>query len=184
LSGLVVTHLHSACLSRGSFGNVYKAVHKKSHKEVAIKIMDRGKIKPTSIHREWNVLEHLGHHPYIVDYIGTYKTRDHVYFCMECMYGGELFDRLIRRGAYAEVEVRTPFRNLAHALAYLHSQGIVHRDLKVRGKKRRKGAAAAVRRGEPSLCERRMTRPSTSVCPTSACSLRTSCSRTRPSSRA
>ena len=36
------------------------------------------------------------------------------------MYGGELFERLIQRGAYTESEARTPFRQVAEGLAYLH----------------------------------------------------------------
>jgi serine/threonine protein kinase len=36
------------------------------------------------------------------------------------MYGGELFDRLIKRGAYTEDEARQPFRQVAEGLVYLH----------------------------------------------------------------
>ena len=36
------------------------------------------------------------------------------------MYGGELFDRLIRRGAYTEDEARHTFRQVAQGLLYLH----------------------------------------------------------------
>jgi hypothetical protein len=36
------------------------------------------------------------------------------------MHGGELFDRLIRRGAYSEDEARVSFAQFAKGLAYLH----------------------------------------------------------------
>ena len=36
------------------------------------------------------------------------------------MSGGELFDRLVRRGAYSEEEARAPFRQVAEGLLYLH----------------------------------------------------------------
>jgi serine/threonine protein kinase len=72
------------------------------------------------------------------------------------MRGGELFDRLIQRGAYSEADARRPFHQVAMALNYLHKcvasvcqrppphvsmalagvcvcvcrRGIIHRDLK------------------------------------------------------
>lgn len=54
--------IRSHVYRRGSFGNVYAATHRSSGGEYAVKVMDRSKIKATSIHREWNVLEHIGQH--------------------------------------------------------------------------------------------------------------------------
>ena len=50
-------------------------------------------------------------------------TRRRVVVCVawRCsMRGGELFDRLIQRGAYSEAEARQPFHQVAMALSYLH----------------------------------------------------------------
>jgi serine/threonine protein kinase len=50
-------------IGKGSFGTVFRATHRRTGEAVAVKVMDRGKIKASSIYREYNVLEHLGHHP-------------------------------------------------------------------------------------------------------------------------
>jgi len=117
-------------LCRGSFGNVYTARHKKSGKQFAIKVMDRVKIKPASIVREYTVLEAVGEHPSVVGYFGTYKTAHTVSFVLEHMQGGELFERLIAEGAFEESQARYTFQRVAQGLAYLHRAGIIHRDLK------------------------------------------------------
>jgi len=98
----------------------------------APQVMARDRIKVTSIQREFAVMEAMGMHPGIVGYYGCYKTEDKVVFVLELMNGGELFERLVHKGAYTEAEARPAFRRVARALAYLHSRGIVHRDLKVR----------------------------------------------------
>jgi cGMP-dependent protein kinase len=51
---------------------------------------------------------------------------------LECCLGGELWTILRNRGLFEESEVRFYSACVIEAFAYLHSKGIVYRDLKVR----------------------------------------------------
>lgn len=114
---------------------MFAARERKTGYRGAIKVMDRSRIKATSINREYTVLEALGHHPSVVRYLGTYKTWATVSFAMERVTGGELFEHLIQTGAMTEEQARSTFVPVLRGLAYLHGgagsgQAIVHRDLK------------------------------------------------------
>jgi serine/threonine protein kinase len=49
---------------------------------------------------------------------------------MELAAGGELYQRL-RRSKLTEVEIKRIFAAVVEGLSYLHSHGIIHRDLKL-----------------------------------------------------
>lgn len=51
---------------------------------------------------------------------------------MDSVTGGELFDEIVSRGKYNEREAAKMTQKILLAVDYLHSNGIVHRDLKVR----------------------------------------------------
>lgn len=46
--------------------------------------------------------------------------------------GGELFDRIVEKGSYTEKDASGLIRQVLEAVDYMHDQGVVHRDLKVR----------------------------------------------------
>jgi len=46
--------------------------------------------------------------------------------------GGELFDRIVEKGSYTEKDASDLMRQVLEAVDYMHDQGVVHRDLKVR----------------------------------------------------
>jgi cGMP-dependent protein kinase len=50
---------------------------------------------------------------------------------LECCFGGELWTLLRNRGSFEESEVRFYSACVIEAFGYLHSKGIVYRDLKV-----------------------------------------------------
>ena len=49
---------------------------------------------------------------------------------MECLAGGELFDRIRQKRNFTEVEASDLMRKIVSAVAYMHSRGVVHRDIK------------------------------------------------------
>lgn len=77
-------------IGKGSFGKVYAGLRLDDGAEAALKVMDRSRVKGSSIYREWNVLRHLGSHPAIVEYKGAFKTQGEVTFVFENMRGGEV----------------------------------------------------------------------------------------------
>ena len=83
LSSLFCALLPPSTIPRGSFGIVYCAVDRRTGEDVAVKVMDRTRIKAASIERELTVLEHLGSNPHVVGFKGAYVTRTEVSFVME-----------------------------------------------------------------------------------------------------
>jgi len=72
---------------------------------------------------------HRLHHPYIVKLFEVMATKTHVYFVMEFVKGGELFDTVVK-GRLSESKTRIYFQQLISAVGYCHSRGVYHRDLK------------------------------------------------------
>lgn len=70
-------------------------------------------------------------HPNIVNMKEYFEENNKVYLIMELLEGGELLDAVIDKGHYSEEDARTCFVQLINAIQYLHSKGIVHRDLKL-----------------------------------------------------
>lgn len=72
------------------------------------------------------------HHKSILELYTYFEDADHVYLVMELCAGGELYRYLQQRGSpLSEPEARRIMVQLIGGLQYLHSHGIIHRDLKL-----------------------------------------------------
>lgn len=120
-------------LGIGSFGKVKIAEHALTGHKVAIKILNRRRIKnmemEEKVRREIKILR-LFMHPHIIRLYEVIETPTDIYVVMEYVKSGELFDYIVEKGRLQEDEARNFFQQIISGVEYCHRNMVVHRDLK------------------------------------------------------
>jgi len=121
-------------IGKGSFGKVYLARHHSEARCYAVKVLQKRMIvsrnETQHIMSERNVLLKNLHHPFLVGLHYSFQTKDKLYFVLDYICGGELFYYLQRERVFSESRARFYTAEAGSALGYLHSRGIIYRDLK------------------------------------------------------
>ncbi|XP_038140823.1 mitogen-activated protein kinase kinase kinase 3 [Cyprinodon tularosa] len=132
-----VTWRRGKLLGQGAFGQVYLCYDVDTGRELAAKQVQFDPESPetskevSALECEIQLLKNL-HHERIVQYYGC--LRDHnekkLTIFMEYMPGGSVKDQLKAYGALTENVTRKYTRQILEGMSYLHSNMIVHRDIK------------------------------------------------------
>lgn len=110
------------CRKRNGKGELYAMkVIKKQH------IIDTNHITHTVA--EKNILSGM-HHPFLVSLRHAFQSDRKIYFVMEFMKGGELFQHLRKVKRFTEPQVRFFAACVVMALGHLHNKDYIYRDLK------------------------------------------------------
>ncbi|XP_044129465.1 serine/threonine-protein kinase PLK4 [Bufo gargarizans] len=120
-------------LGKGSFACVYRAQSINTGIEVAIKMIDKKAMQRVGmVQRVRNEVEiHCQlKHPSILELYNYFEDSNYVYLILEMCHNGELNRYLKnRKKPFSEKEARHFMEQIVKGMLYLHSHGILHRDL-------------------------------------------------------
>ena len=121
-------------LGEGTFGIVKLAQDKKTKEKVAIKILEKKKIKTEEdkrrVQTEIEILQRMSHIN-VIKAKKILKDSENIYIMMEYCEKGELFHYIEKEICLSNDEAACYFYQLINGLEYIHQKGIVHRDLKL-----------------------------------------------------
>jgi len=116
-------------LGAGMTGSVHIATHRETKKRFAIKSINKRKLDPAQLgelKNEVDLLRRLDH-PAIVRLYEVYEQGSKMYLVMQLLLGKDLGKVRLK----TEREVAIVMRKIVQAIAYCHSKGICHRDIKL-----------------------------------------------------
>ena len=119
-------------LGEGAFGSVRLGVNRQTGEKVAIKILEKNRLKSEDkcrIQREIKILKKL-RHPNIVHLYSIIETEKQILIIMEYIQGQELFHYILLKKKISEEEACYYFSQIVSAVEYLHNLKIAHRDIK------------------------------------------------------
>ncbi|CAG2163089.1 unnamed protein product [Oppiella nova] len=116
-------------IGEGSTGIVCIALEKSSSRQVAVKKMDLRKQQRRELLFNEVVIMRDYHHPNIVEMYDSFLVDDELWVVMEFLEGGALTD-IVTHSRMDEEQIATVCKQCLKALSFLHSQGVIHRDIK------------------------------------------------------
>ncbi|XP_054751174.1 protein kinase C delta type-like isoform X1 [Lytechinus pictus] len=122
-------------LGKGSFGKVMLAQQKGTNKYFAIKalkkevVLEDDDIECTMVER--HVLGLAWAHPFLTHLYCTFQSKEHLFFVMEYLNGGDLMFHIQSSLRFEEKRARYYAAEIICGLQFLHKRGIIYRDLKL-----------------------------------------------------
>jgi len=123
-------------LGYGITGVVRMCTHKETGAAFAVKTLSLKQIETArgleQLKEELAILMQLDH-PNIVKLEAVYESDEDIYLIQELLKGGDLFDHLDAQPElhYGEAQCARLVKQILSAVRYIHSKGIIHRDLKL-----------------------------------------------------
>lgn len=120
-------------LGDGSYSGVFECKHKYSGMRLAAKMYEKRLVygMESILQNEFLVLKKVSmNHDNILTLVDNFETKDELYLVTEIAYGGDLFDRVIECEKLDENQAREVIGSLVSAVAYLHANNIIHKDIK------------------------------------------------------
>ncbi len=116
-------------MENSAYGAVYKAVDKRDGELVALKIMPM-EAEAGSLEKEVRILQKCKS-PYIVNFQGAFLKEENVWLAMEYCGAGAISDIMkAQASCLDEKQIQVVMRETILGLIYLHSQKLIHRDIK------------------------------------------------------
>ena len=118
-------------LGQGGFGKVFLVQRKGSRQKFAMKVVKKSDVLAKNLIRQIMTERHILAQvasPFVVDMHFAFQTDEKLYFIMDYVKGGELHAQI--QLGLSEDEIRFYGSEIVLGLEYLHSLGIVYRDLK------------------------------------------------------
>jgi len=122
-------------LGEGAFGKVILAKHLTEGNFYAIKILEKPQIlmhdESQIAFSEKNVLVLGRKNRFLTELHSSFQTPDYIFFAMEYLNGGDLMFHVMEVGRFPEERAKFYTAELVLALKFLHSKGIIYRDIKL-----------------------------------------------------